>query len=194
MQIGGTSMGNPFAPSEAYLFLGKLEEKIYKGTDNKPTNPLRYIDDRFFYWTTGIDNLSKFMEYMNQQHATIKFTFETSQIEIPFLDTLVRIDPISRRMYTTLYSKPTDTHSYVFFTSAHNKSMLTKSPYGQFLRLRRICTMEYDYDTESSTMIRHYLRRGYPQSLLIKHRKKLGDSHRTIYSPQKQGKLPTEKS
>jgi hypothetical protein len=30
MQIGGTSMGNPFAPSEANLFLGKLEEKKIK--------------------------------------------------------------------------------------------------------------------------------------------------------------------
>jgi hypothetical protein len=34
MQIVGTSMGNPFAPSEAKLFLGKLEEKIYRSTEN----------------------------------------------------------------------------------------------------------------------------------------------------------------
>jgi hypothetical protein len=32
--------------------------------------------------------------------------------------------------------------------------------------------MDYDYNTESSKMIRHYLRRGYPKSLLIKHREK----------------------
>jgi hypothetical protein len=30
--------------------------------------------------------------------------------------------------------------------------------------------MDYDFDTESSNMITHYLRRGYPKSLLIKHR------------------------
>jgi hypothetical protein len=173
MQIGGTSMGNPFfAPSEANIFLGKLEEKIYKGTTNKPDTPLRYIDDGFFYWTKGLDNLQRFMEYMNLQHPTIKFTFEMSQVEILFLDTLVRIDPFSRRMYTTLYSKPTDTHSYVHFTSAHYKTTLTKSPFRQFLRLRRICTMDFDFDTESAIMIRHYLRRGYPKSLLVKHRER----------------------
>jgi hypothetical protein len=54
MQICGTSSGKPFAPSEAYLFLGKLEEKIYKGTENKPTNRLRYKDEGFFYWTRGL--------------------------------------------------------------------------------------------------------------------------------------------
>jgi hypothetical protein len=170
LQIGGTSMGNPFAPSEANLFLGKLEEKVYKGTNNKPDNPLRYIDDGFFYWTTGLDNLNDFITYMNQQHNTIKFTFEMSQVEIPFLDTMVRIDPVTRKMYTTLYSKPTDTHSYVYFTSSHNKTTLTKSPYGQFLRLRRICTMDYDFDTESTKMVNHYLKRGYPKNLLTKHR------------------------
>jgi hypothetical protein len=97
MQIGGTSMGNLFAPSEANLFLGKLEEKIYAGTTNKPQNPLRYIDDGFFYLSTGLNNLQRFMEYMNAPHPTIKFTFEMSQIEIPFLDTLVRIDPTTRK-------------------------------------------------------------------------------------------------
>jgi hypothetical protein len=30
--------------------------------------------------------------------------------------------------------------------------------------------MDYDFDTESANMIRHYLRRGYPKNLLVKHR------------------------
>jgi hypothetical protein len=32
--------------------------------------------------------------------------------------------------------------------------------------------MDFDFETESATMIRHYLRRGYPKSLLIKHRER----------------------
>jgi hypothetical protein len=105
---------------------------------------------------------------MISQHPTIKFTFEQSNIEIPFLDTLVRIDP-TRRLYTTLYSKPTDTQSYVYCTSAHSHSTLNKSPFGQFLRIRRICTMDYDFDVESNNMIRQYIRRGYPRKLLVKY-------------------------
>jgi hypothetical protein len=122
---------------------------------------------RYLYWTTGIDNLNRFMTYMDAQHDTFKFTFETSQIEIPFLDTLVRIDPVTRRKYTNLYSKPTDTHSCVYFTSSHNKSTLTKPPYGQFLRFY---TMDYDFDTECFNIIRLYLRRGYTKNILLKHR------------------------
>jgi hypothetical protein len=82
-------MGNPFAPSEANLFLGHLEEKIYNRTENKPATPLRYIDDGFFYWTKGPEKLEEFKNFMNSQHPTIKFTFEQSEIEIPFFDTLV---------------------------------------------------------------------------------------------------------
>jgi hypothetical protein len=65
---------------------------------NKPDKPLRYIDDGFFYWTTGLDNLNRFMTYINDQHNTIKFSFEMSQVDILFLNTLVSIDPVTRKM------------------------------------------------------------------------------------------------
>ena len=53
LQIGGTSMGCPFAPSLANLFLGRFEEKALANTTNKPPVFFRYIDDCFFYWTKG---------------------------------------------------------------------------------------------------------------------------------------------
>ena len=106
---------------------------------------------------------------MNSLHPTIKFTFECSECEIPFLDTLVRINPTTRRAYTTLYTKPTDTHSYLHYTSAHNRSCMTKGPFGQFLRLRRICTLDIDYTFESKRLINYYKIRGYPVKHLLKH-------------------------
>ena len=135
-------MGFPAAPSQANIFLGQLEERAYKNAPIRPDDPMRFIDDGFFYWTHGLDRLEEFMAFMNAFHPTIKFTFEYSPIEIAFLDTLVRIDPVTRKMYTTLYTKPTDTHSYLHYTSAHFKACKTKGPYGQFLRLRRICTKD----------------------------------------------------
>jgi hypothetical protein len=57
----------------------------------------------------------------------------------------------------------------VYFTSANSHSTIKKSPFGQFLRLRRICSMDYDFEVESNKMIRHYIKRGYPKNLLQKH-------------------------
>jgi hypothetical protein len=58
MQIGGTSIRNPFAPSEANLFLGKLEEKVY--------NPLRYIDD-YLIFRTDRHSLNRVFHFITQQ-------------------------------------------------------------------------------------------------------------------------------
>ena len=39
-------------------------------------------------------------------------------------------------------------------------------PYGQFLRLRRICSRITDFDNNAVNLARHFSRRGYPQELI----------------------------
>ena len=72
-------------------------------------------------------------------------------------------------LYTTLYEKPTDTHLYLHYTSAHHKPCHTKGSYGQFLRIRRICTKNDDFIHHGIKMIEYYLKRGYPFKSLKKH-------------------------
>ena len=120
-------------------------------------------------WTHGEDELMKFLEYLNSLHRSIKFTCENSNYEIAFLDTLVKIDPETNKVYTSLYTKPTDTHSYLHYQSAHQKSCTKKGPFGQFLRLRRICQKNDDFIEESEKMIHHYLVTGYPKNELLGH-------------------------
>ena len=75
--------------------------------------------------------------------------------------------------YTTLYEKPTDTHLiYLHYTSSHHAPCKTKGPYGQFLRLRRICTYDTDFYEQSDKLITYYLKRGYPEKALKKHLKR----------------------
>ena len=76
---------------------------------------------------------------------------------------------IIREIYTTLYEKPTDTHLYLHYTSSHHAPSKTKGPYGQFLRLRRICTYDIDFEQNSEKLIQYYLKRGYPEKSLRKH-------------------------
>ena len=168
LQVGGTAMGTGVAPNYANLFMDRFETKALDGWDKKPLIWLRFIDDIFMIWTHGLDELQKFIKYLNEIHPKIKFTHEQSEQSIDFLDTTVKIDS-NRQLYTTLFERPTDTHLYLHHTSVHHKPCHTKGPYGQFLRIRRICTKNEDFITHGLEMIQHYLNRGYPLKSLKKH-------------------------
>ena len=93
---------------------------------------------------------------------------ESSPTHIDFLDTTVKIND-NREIYTTLYEKLTDTNLYLHCTSSHHAPSKTKGPYGQFLRLRRICTYDSDFEQNSEKLIQYYQKRDYPEKSLRKH-------------------------
>ena len=128
------------APSYANIFMGKLEADLLEQSPVKPHTWRRFIDDIFMIWTEGEERLKTFMEYMNSFHDTIKFTFEWSYTRVRFLDVSVMLD--NRVISTDLYSKPTDKHQYLFHTSCHPNSCKKGIPFGQALRLRRICSSD----------------------------------------------------
>ena len=120
LQIGGTAMGTALAPNYANLFMDRFETRALKSWDKQPLLWLRFIDDIFMIWNHGQEELDRFIKYINNIHDKIKFTHEASTESIIFLDTTVKIDS-SRHLYTTLYEKPTDTHLYLHYTSAHHR-------------------------------------------------------------------------
>ena len=66
-----------------------------------------------------------------------------------------------------LYHKPpTDTHNYLLYSSSHPKHCKDGMPYGQFLRVRRICSSTDDFETKAIEMGKHFIRRGYPKWLV----------------------------
>ena len=171
LQTGGTAMGTAAAPNYANLFMDRFETKALANWPLKPLLWLRFIDDIWMVWTHGEDNLNEFITYLNSIHPTIKFTHESSLTEINFLDTTVKVNH-HRELYTTLYEKPTDTHLYLHYQSAHHSPCKTKGPYGQFLRLRRICTYDEDFNHNAEKLMGYYLKRGYPEKALRKHYKR----------------------
>ena len=118
LQIGGTAMGTRVTPSYANLFMARLEDRLLANCEYKLPLHLRYIDDIFFIFPYSEADLHKFMHYMNNSHPTIKFTEEHSRSEVIFLDTIVK--RLDNKLYTDLYTKPTDTHSYLN-TRAHTR-------------------------------------------------------------------------
>ena len=150
------------------------------------------FDDIFTIWTHGSEELQKFFEFINQYHKTIKFTMEVSDDQIVFLDTIVKKSADKSSLLVELYTKPTDTHNYLHFKSAHPGHTKRGGPYGQFLRVRRNCTLDIDYQKHSLIMKDYYLQRGYPEQLvefsrlkaLRQDRKKLLDPGRNNKSTQ----------
>ena len=113
-QTIGTAMGTRVAPTYANLFMGWLEENILSSWSNQQhPNPYlwrRYIDDVMFIWRGEVQELNNFIEFINQQHPSIKFlaTFNVETRSIPFLDMQVTINQ-EGFISTDLYKKPTAT-------------------------------------------------------------------------------------
>ena len=84
---------------------------------------------------------------------------------VNFLDTTVIKGP-DNILYTDLYCKPTDSHNYLQYNSAHPGHCAKGLPYSQFLRTRRICKHIADFDRNALMLAHHFTRRGYPDELI----------------------------
>lgn len=157
-------MGTRVAPTFANLFMARFEKlHVYTHTP-RPDLWLRFIDDIFMIWSHGRDSLDQFVRHLNTVHDTIKFTMEVSSRQVHFLDMTVQLEGPS--ISTTLYQKPTDTNNLLHYQSAHPIHCRTGIPYGQFLRLRRLCTHFPDFVTHGLAKAKQFLDRGYPLDLL----------------------------
>ena len=161
LQIGGTAMGTRLAPTYANLFMADFEDKYVYNHPKQPLVWVRFIDDIFYIWQHGQKELDIFIKHLNSVHDTIEFTSEISTKSVNFLDTVVRISS-DHRIETSLFVKPTDSASYLQFDSAHPRHCIRGIPYGQFLRICRICSDDQDFFDHCVTKGRHFVRRGYP--------------------------------
>ena len=164
LQIGGTSTSTKTAPSFACHTMGDFEETFVYTYDKQPILYLRFIDDIFMIWQHDMPSLLDFIHHINTRMENITFTHEISQDKVSFLDTWVILQ--HNTIVTDLYSKPTDSHNYLRYESAHPQRCKDSIPYSQFLRIRRICSELMRFDTHVLTLTPHFLRRNYPLTLL----------------------------
>jgi hypothetical protein len=190
LQVGGTAMGTRVAPSLANAFMDSFEHKFVYSYPTQPHTWIRYIDDIFCIWTRGEDTLDSFINHLNGCHESIKFTEEKSTAQVHFLDTTVIFK--DNGITTDLYTKPTDTHNYLRYDSAHNPSVTKGLPYGQFLRLRRICQTNDMYNKHANEMIVDFTKQGYPINLLQRAKEKAMDKDRDALLTQEQAKKDYE--
>ena len=79
---------------------------------------------------------------------------------------LRRWESIAPLIPTSVYYKPTDSHSYLLYSSSHPSHVKNSIPFSQFLRLRRLCSDDSDFSEKSEAMCQFFDKRGYPVSVV----------------------------
>ena len=111
-------MGSPISPCIANLFMEEFEVKALRSCSNPPTLWLRFVDDTFVI--TKAEHSKPLLQHISNQDPHIQFTVEepTQQGTLPFLDTIVSIEP-SNTFTTSIYRKPTHRDQYLNWDSNH---------------------------------------------------------------------------
>lgn len=159
-------MGSHMGPSYANLFMGHLEDNLYRDFPYQPTHWMRYIDDIFLTWTHGLDKLSDFINHINTAHPSIKFTVNASTSNLPFLDLSLSINHETRYIDIDLYTKPTDSHLYLNAKSCHPTSCKKGIAYSLALRLKRICSNDTLFNDQVIKLKQQLVRRGYRSHII----------------------------
>ena len=164
-QINGVAMGTKMGPNYANLFVGFIEEQIF----TQYSGPLpelfkRFIDDCIGATSLDRAQLESFIHFVNNFHPALEFTWEISSVSVSFLDILASIR--DNKIQTSAYYKPTDSHNYLLYSSSHPQHTLNSIPFSQFLRLRRLCSDDRDFESKCDEMRSFFINRGYPHSLI----------------------------
>ena len=165
IQIQGTAMGTRVAPTYANIFMNNFEEKyVYLYPKNIIRKWYRFIDDIWAILRCSEKELKTFLHYLNHVDNNIQFTYMYSKTSVQFLDVMTYRS--KNEIKTDLYVKPTDSHSYLEYSSCHPMNMKNSIPYSQFLRLRRNCSDWTKFISHSLQLVTYFELRGYPTPLL----------------------------
>ena len=163
-QISGTAIGTKFAPPYACIYMDRVEQDFLETQELQPLLWLRYIDDISFIWTHGKEELKKFMEKFNNFTPNLRFTYESSEKSISFLDLIITVS--EQKLKTTLHIKSTDRHHYLHYASSHPKHTKRSVVFSQTLSISRLCFEENDFKNYRSQMKSWFLKREYPEKLI----------------------------
>ncbi|KAJ8034069.1 hypothetical protein HOLleu_24491 [Holothuria leucospilota] len=101
-------MGTLVAPSYANTSKGKLEQEILNSTSYIFSNTWKRFIDVIQLCTSTPNNISLFQALISTRHPAIKYTLNSSQDNIQFLD--LQITQNNRQLETKICSKPTNSH------------------------------------------------------------------------------------
>ena len=126
----------------------------------------RFIDDVFFLWQHGEQELDRFVSYLNLFHRTIKFdvvkgeSYDFTTRTINFLDVRIWIDEHGY-IQTSLFEKPCRVVAYLLPSSCHPGFICRNIPYSLAYRLVRIESTQEGLERNLDKLKEELLSRGY---------------------------------
>ena len=158
LQNTGCPMGCICGPTIANLFLYILERKwLYI---HKPIIYYRFIDDIFIVHKNEIN-----FEEFEATFIDLKLSMITGDV-VNFLDMNISYNQITNKLKYSLYTKETNTFSYLLPISNHPSHIFVNIPKSLFIRIRRICSDYYDFTDAAKKLGEHLFLRDYnPESI-----------------------------
>lgn len=166
-QVSGTAMGTPCAPSYANLFVGALERALEVPSSENLLFYGRFIDDVLAIIQGPLSAVDRFRARLDDLHPDLKFEFECSSSELPFLDALVVLekgDMSSAEGYlrTEVYQKPLNAYQYIPWSSYHPEAVKLAFVKGELIRYVRLSSRRKDYIRVMHKFWARLRARGYP--------------------------------
>lgn len=168
-QTSGTAMGCSISVYLANTFMYYRTRSIIRNPPIGLIAMFRYIDDIICVYTGDEKNISSI--FNNTIDDNIKLTFVIGGKQLEALDLKLHLLP-NGTIETSLYRKPTDNHQFVHWASHHPNHLKKSLPYSQFIRIKRNCSRNEDFETEALELIKRFRARKYPHSVLIDARNK----------------------
>eukprot|EP00061_Rhincodon_typus_P004148 g21850.t1 len=164
LQVRRVAMGTRMDSSYAHLFVGYIEHSLFLSYSGPhPQLFLRYTDG-----IIGAAFLSRLQlevsRFRFQFPTTLTFSWSISDFSLPFLD--ISVSNSGDKLATNNHYKPTNSHICLNDTSLHPTSCEDSIPLYQFLRLRRICSDEANFDKGASEMSTFFLNRGFSSTIV----------------------------
>lgn len=164
-------MGSNVTPPYANTFMNMIEMSFI--CNNKIflehcQGWFRFVDDVFAVWGGEIGTLLFFDQYLNYLIPGLKFNMVYSGIEIPFLDTMFKINQM--KIESDLYVKSTDRNQLLHFDSFHPQSVFNSIPKSQLMRVPRIVSDPQCREERLQEMETKLINRNYPEASIRKER------------------------
>ena len=164
-QRDGVAMGNSLGPLLANIFMCHLEETHIHDHDTAPDHYWRYVDDTFCLFKSK-EQVTKFHDYLNSLHPSIKFDLEEENDQkLSFLDTVVERTRDQKPSLRTKV-KQTDKGLFYNFSSFIPDKYKTSLIFTLVFRIYRIASDLSNFHLDISILKRKLKRNGFPTHVI----------------------------